>query len=97
MLMYTLPHQTFAFLARYVNSTYQFLASTKTYEFTLLVPSLPFTNTNTLPRLFFFFFAHILRSNRAKSQRGFAAEGKTHTFHLQFSLAGYEQGFDLLP
>lgn len=98
MLMHTLPHQTIAFLAPYVISTYRFLTSTKTYKFTLLVPSLPFTNTNTMPRLFFFFFfAHILRSNRAESQRGFAAEGKSHTFHLQFSLAGYRQGFDLLP
>lgn len=56
MLMHTLPHQTIAFLAPYVISTYRFLTSTKTYEFTLLVPSLPFTNTNTMPRLFFFFF-----------------------------------------
>lgn len=56
MLMHTLPHQTFAFLAPYVISTYRFLTSTKTDEFTLLVPSLPFTNTNTMPHLFFFFF-----------------------------------------
>lgn len=60
-------------------------------------PSLSQTQTQCLAFFFFFFFAHILRSNRAESQRGFAAEGKTHTFHLQFSLAGYRQGFDLLP